>query len=74
MFLSCQDVIAVFTRVSHCDLVHAGVCRRERGGGSPYFWQIICTWLAQVVEVLLHIFSMYRSMAWTVLVGLLHML
>ena len=36
-FLSCQIVILVFIRVSHRDFVHAGVCRRERGGGSPYF-------------------------------------
>ena len=36
-FFSCQVVILVFTNVSHCDLVHAGVCRRARGGGSPYF-------------------------------------
>ena len=55
---SCQEVILVLTRVSHCILGHAGVCSRDSGGGSPYFILRSWIWLAQVVELLLHIFNM----------------
>ena len=71
---SCQEMTRVLTSSFQSSLDHAGVCRRESGEGRPYFRQIIWTWLAQVVELLLHILSMYMIMLKTVDVGLLHML
>ena len=48
--------------------------RRVSGEGRPYLRQRSWTWFDQVVELLLHILSMYSTMLYTVELGLLQML
>ena len=71
---SCQIVIVVLIRVFHSDLGQAGVRKRCRGSGRPYFLHIRWMWLAQVVELLGHISKMNNSILWTVVIGLLQIL